>query len=131
MPDPDYYKVLGGSREASADEIHKAYRKLSRKYHPDMRPNDKEAVEKFKQVQTAFEVLGDAEKREQYDRYGAAFRERAGQRAYGGPGGQPFPGGQVDLNDIFGGQFDFSDLFGGGGGGGRGPRGGADRGFGA
>jgi len=117
MPEPDYYKVLGVSREASADEIRKAYRKLSREYHPDMRPNDPEALEKFKQVQNAFDVLGDPEKREQYDRYGAAFQQR---RA--GPGGQTytwtgpaggFGGVDFDLGDIFGGQVDLGDLFGG------------------
>lgn len=111
MPDPDFYKVLGVSREASADDIRKAHRKLSRKYHPDMRPNDKEAEEKFKEVQNAFEVLGDPEKREQYDRYGTAFRGGPGGRGPGGPyGGE----GAVDLKDLFGGQFDFGDLFGGG-----------------
>jgi curved DNA-binding protein len=114
MPDSDYYKVLGVTREASAEEIHKAYRKLSRKYHPDMRPNDKEAVEKFKEVQTAFEVLGDAEKREQYDRYGAAFGERGGPRPRSQGAGGPFGGaGPIDLKDILGGQFDFGNLFGG------------------
>jgi curved DNA-binding protein len=117
MPDPDYYKVLGVSREASADEIRKAHRKLSRKYHPDMRPNDQEAVEKFKQIQTAFDVIGDPEKREQYDRYGAAFGQRAaGPRGRAQAGGAPFGGGPVDFKDLFGGQFEFGDLFGGGAG---------------
>jgi DnaJ-class molecular chaperone len=118
MAENDYYKVLGVSREASADEIRKAYRKLSRKYHPDMKPNDKDAEEKFKQINEAFEVLGDTEKREQYDRYGSAFP--GGRGPAGGPGPQAWgrarPGaGPIDLGDLFGGGFDLGDLFGGGG----------------
>ncbi len=74
MPDSDYYKTLGVSREASDDEIRKAYKKLARKYHPDVKPGDETATKKFKQIQEAYAVLGDAEKREQYDRYGAAFQ---------------------------------------------------------
>lgn len=124
MPDTDYYKVLGVSRGASAEEIRKAYKKLAREYHPDRRPNDKSAAERFKQIQEAHEVLSDPEKREQYDRYGSAFRgagrEPTGQ-AWTSPGGA----GPIDLNDLFGGgAVDLEDLFGGafGGGFGRGPR---------
>ena len=129
MPETDYYKVLGVSREASADEIRKAYRKLSRQYHPDMRPNDKAALEKFKEVQTAFDVLSDTEKREQYDRYGAAFEQAArggGRNPFQGRGGGG--GSPVDINDLFGGQVDLGDLFGRGFGGQRGR--GAPGGFG-
>jgi DnaJ-class molecular chaperone len=114
MPAADFYKTLGVSREASADEIRKAYRKLVRKYHHDVKPDDKEAAQMFKDVQDAYAVLGDSEKRDQYDRYGAAF-----QGAGRGPGGQtynwssgPGGGGPIDLSDLFGGQVDLGDLFG-------------------
>ena len=110
----DFYQVLGVSRNASEADIKKAYRKLSRENHPDSKPDDKVAAEKFKQVQEAYSALGDTEKRQKYDRFGhAAFQG-------GGRGGEsPFGGGQVDLGDLFGGGgggFDFGDLFGGGGG---------------
>jgi DnaJ-class molecular chaperone len=131
MPELDYYKVLGVSRDATADDIRKAYKKLARENHPDMKPNDKAAAEKFKQVQAAYDVLGDADKRSQYDRYGAAFQQAgrgpAGGRTYtwnAGPGGA---GGPVDLDDLFGGgQVDLGDLFGGMFGG-RGPGPGTQR----
>ncbi len=122
MPETDYYKTLGVSRGASADEIRKAYKKLARQYHPDVKPNDKAAAEKFKQVQEAHSVLSDPETRDQYDRYGAAF-QGAGRRS----GGQPYPwstgpggSGPIDLKNIFGGDFDLGDLFGGFGRGGGG-----------
>jgi DnaJ-class molecular chaperone len=73
MPEIDFYKTLGVSRNASAEEIRKAHKKLARKYHPDTRPGDKDAADQFKKVQAAYAVLGDAEKRVQYDRYGHAF----------------------------------------------------------
>ena len=73
MPEIDFYKTLGVGRNASAEEIRKAYKKLARKYHPDVRPGDKDAADQFKKVQAAYAVLGDAEKRVQYDRYGHAF----------------------------------------------------------
>ena len=119
MADLDFYKVLDVSRGASADEIRKAYKKLASQNHPDRRPNDKRAAEKFKQVQEAYSVLGDAEKREMYDRYGTAF-----QGAGRGPNTQTWSTqtGPIDLGDLFGGQFNFGDLFGdslGGGSGGR------------
>ena len=112
----DFYQVLGVSRNSSEAELKKAYRKLSRENHPDSKPNDKAAAEKFKQVQEAYTVLSDSEKRQKYDRFGhAAFQ--GGGRSGGAP---PFSGGQVDLSDLFGGGggggFDFGDLFGGGGG---------------
>jgi curved DNA-binding protein len=110
MPETDYYKTLGVSREASDDEIRKAYKKLARKYHPDVKPGDESAIEKFKQIQEAYAVLGDAEKREQYDRYGAAFQNGGQRRAWAsGPDGV----GPIDLSDLFGGQFNFGDMFGG------------------
>lgn len=102
----DYYKILGVRRDASQAEIQKAYRELARKYHPDMNPNDKTAKKQFQQVQAAFDVLGDAEKREMYDRYGSSF-ETMGT---GGPRGGPTPGGPpggFSFEDI-----DFSQFFG-------------------
>jgi curved DNA-binding protein len=107
MPE-DFYKLLGVSRGASKVEIKKAYRKLSRENHPDAKPDDKAAAEKFGEVQNAWDVLSDDEKRAKYDQFGHAAFER---------GGSPFQQrGPVDLGDIFGGGgFDFGDLFGGGG----------------
>src|SRR5262245_3534050 len=70
MPGDDYYKVLGVPRNAKAEDIKKAYRRLARRYHPDVNPGDKEAEERFKQISEAFEVLSDAKKRGIYDRYG-------------------------------------------------------------
>jgi curved DNA-binding protein len=110
----DFYQVLGVSKNSSEAELKKAYRKLSRENHPDSKPNDKAAAEKFKQVQEAYSVLSDSEKRQKYDRFGHAAFQGGGRG-----GGSPFGGGQVDLSDLFGGGgggFDFGDLFGGGGG---------------
>ena len=103
----DYYEVLGVSRGASDSEIKSAYRKLAKKYHPDMNPGDKEAEAKFKEASEAYAVLSDAEKRKQYDQFGhAAFDGGAG-----GGGGFDFSG--MDMGDIFGDIF--GDFFGGGG----------------
>ncbi|MDA0282977.1 MAG: J domain-containing protein [Planctomycetota bacterium] len=109
----DYYQVLGVSRNATEAELKKAYRKLSRENHPDVKPDDKAASEKFKGVQEAYAVLGDQEKRQKYDRFGhSAFQGgRSGASPFGGGAG-----GQVDLGDLFGNGFDLGDLFGGGGG---------------
>ena len=124
----DLYEILGIRRGASADEIQKAYRKAARKYHPDLNPDDDSAKERFKEVQSAYEVLNDPQKREMYDRYGDSFERMGGSGGPGGPGGGPNPFQDVDLNDLFGGQGGgpgggmggFADLFrqftGGGGG---------------
>lgn len=84
----DYYHVLGVNREASADDIQKAYRKLARKYHPDLNPDDKAAQKKFKEVQQAYDVLSDDKKRKMYDQFGPAFEQM-------GQGGGPQWSGQV------------------------------------
>jgi DnaJ-class molecular chaperone len=113
----DYYKILGVERGASTSEIQKAYRKLARKYHPDLHPDDAAAKQKFKELQQAYDVLNDEKKRQMYDRYGADF-ERMGAGPRGGAGGQgPFSWGSGGGNAE---GFDFSQVFGGGGGGGGG-----------
>jgi curved DNA-binding protein len=123
MADPDYYKTLGVAKNASADEIRKAYRKLARENHPDVKKDDPAAAELFKQVQDAYAVLNDPEKRELYDRYGAAFQQagrRPGGASPGGNGGsytwtsEGGPGAGFDFNDLFGGAFDFQEAMGGG-----------------
>jgi len=76
MPDRDYYEVLGVNRDASADEIKKAFRKQARQHHPDVNPGDKTAEAKFKEVQQAYDILSDAEKRSLYDRYGKAAKSQ-------------------------------------------------------
>ena len=102
----DYYEVLGVSKTASDSEIKSAYRKLAKKYHPDMNPGDKEAEAKFKEASEAYAILSDADKRRQYDQFGhAAFDGGAG----GGAGGFDFNG--FDMGDIFGGM-DMGDIFG-------------------
>ena len=109
----DYYEVLGIQKGASEEEIKKAYKKLARKYHPDMNPGDKEAEEKFKEVNEANEVLSDPEKKARYDQFGFAGVDSNYGAGAGGAGG--FGGGFDfgDLGDIFG------SFFGGGFGGGR------------
>ena len=104
----DYYEVLGVSRGASEDEIKKAYKKMARKYHPDLNPGDKTAEEKFKEVNEAYEVLSDADKKARYDQYG-----HAGVDPNFGAGGFDGSFDFGDLGDIFG------SFFGGGFGGGR------------
>lgn len=114
----DFYEILGVSKNADDAEIKKAYRKLALKYHPDKNPDDASAEEKFKEAAEAYEILSNAEKRAQYDRYGHA--------GVGGQGG--FGGGGMNMDDIFS---QFGDIFGGafGGGGGSfgGSRGGGSR----
>ena len=120
MSKRDYYEVLGVSKGASTDEIKKAYRKVAMQYHPDRNPGDKAAEEKFKEAAEAYEVLSDADKRAQYDRYGHAGLSG---------NGRGFSGGSMNMDDIFS---QFGDIFGddifgsffgggrrGGGGGGR------------
>src|SRR5713101_8812060 len=123
----DYYEILGVKKSASADDIRKAFRKLARKYHPDVNPGDKAAEEKFKTLSEANDVLSDPKKRKIYDQVGfysdnidpatAEAYARAGGRAGGFPGG--FPGAQASSAGAQGAQFDFggfdfSDLFEGG-----------------
>ncbi len=118
----DYYKILEVGRGASQADIEQAYRRLARKHHPDLNPDDKTAKEKFQKVQHAFEVLKDPQKRELYDRYGSSFESMGA----GGPGAQPFTGSapegfEFDFSQFFGERFgsggggarSFEDLFGG------------------
>src|SRR5271154_2159585 len=122
----DYYKVLGVERKASEAEIKSAYRKLARKFHPDVNPNNKEAEAKFKELNEAYQVISDPEKRKKYDELGADWehgvsqeemmRRYARQQSAAGGGGRSagaeFGGGGGDFSDFF------SQFFGGGGGGG-------------
>jgi len=142
----DYYEILGVKKSASADDIRKAFRKLARKYHPDVNPGDKGAEEKFKVLSEANDVLSDPKKRKIYDQLGfysdnidpatADAYARAGGGAGGAatdfqggfPGAQPAGAGGQGANYDFSG-FDFSDLFEGGAGGGRGRKSGSGGGF--
>ncbi len=126
MAKKDYYQILGVKKDAKADEIKKAYRRLARKHHPDVNPNDKTSEDKFKEVQEAYDVLSDEKKRKVFDRFGYyadnldADSPFGAGAASGGAGGFDFsgfdfsgapgqPGGGSSFRDIF------SDLFGGGG----------------
>ncbi len=118
MSKRDYYETLSVERGVSEKDLKKAYRRVAMKFHPDRNPDDKEAEEKFKEANEAYEVLSDSQKRSAYDQYGHAGVDQQG----GGFGGG---GGNGNFSDIFGDVF--GDIFGGGGGGGRG-RGGPARG---
>ena len=122
----DYYRILGVGKNASSDEIKKAYRKMARKYHPDVNPNDAGAEEQFKNINEAHEVLSDPDKRQKYDQFGSEWQrfERAGGQAQdfnwarwasGAPGGQGYARtmSQEDLESLFGsgGAGGFSDFF--------------------
>jgi len=113
----DYYKTLGISKTASDKDIKKAYRKLARKYHPDLNPNDKEAEKKFKEINEANEVLSNPENRKKYDQYGAHWKnseayeqakqqqQQQQQRAYQGQAGNSGGYSEQDFEDIFGSMF--------------------------
>ena len=116
----DYYEVLGVPRAASQKEIKAAFRKLARKHHPDVNPNDPGATEQFKEINEAHEVLGDPEKRKKYDQLGPNWEQYEAWEAAGRPGGSPFGGeGRVqyrtvspeDLEDLFGSDSPFSSFF--------------------
>ena len=93
----DYYEVLGLNKGASEEEIKKAFRSLAKKYHPDMNPGDATAEAKFKEVNEAYEVLSDPEKKSRYDQFGHAAFEQGGAGGYGG-----FDFSGMDFTDMFG-----------------------------
>lgn len=111
----DYYELLGVKRDATREEIKKAYKKLAKKYHPDLNKEDPDAEKKFKEVNEAAAVLGDEQKRRQYDAVGHDTFSKTGSSGFSGFGNQDFSGGNFDFGDIF-------DMFFGGGFSGRGGR---------
>ncbi|WP_437230838.1 DnaJ C-terminal domain-containing protein [Planctomicrobium sp. SH661] len=134
MANKDYYQILGVARDASQEQIRKAFKKLARENHPDAKKDDPAAAERFKEAAEAYDVLGDEEKRKKYDQFGSNWKHfKDGQNPFGGGGGgNPFRSGgpvDIDLKDIFGGQgaVDLEQLFGGMFGGGGGARGGRSR----
>jgi curved DNA-binding protein len=120
----DYYKILGVEKGASPEDIKKAYRKLARKYHPDLNPNDDEAKSKFQQINEANYVLSDPENRKKYDQYGKDWKhaeefEKAKQRRASRPGGTGRAPGGGDFSDFFESMFGDASAFGGASAGGR------------
>jgi DnaJ-class molecular chaperone len=119
MAEPDFYKVLGVAKTASGDDIRKAYRKLARENHPDVKKDDAQAAERFKQIQEAYAILGEPKKREQYDRFGTAAFQGGGFPGGGGPGGRTYTwstgggGAPFDIDELLGGGFSFDQLLGG------------------
>ena len=117
MAKRDYYEILGVGKNASDDEIKKAYRKLAVKYHPDKNPGDKEAEAKFKEINEAHDVLSDKQKRARYDQFGHAGVGGASGNPFGGSAGNPFSGGAFNFNGQtfnfdFGGAGGFDDILG-------------------
>src|SRR5438105_1189731 len=113
MAKEDLYQILGVSKKASPEELKKAYKKLARKYHPDLNPGDKKSEEQFKRITGAYAILSDSQKRAQYDQYGTIFAE--GQPQGGAPGaGVNFDFEGFDFSNLGGSSFSdiFSDLFG-------------------
>lgn len=121
----DYYKVLGVDEKASQDEIKKKYRQLAKKYHPDLNKGDEKSQEKFKEINEAYEVLGDEEKRKNYDAFGSQgwTHGQTFDPSQHGFGGYSFDASDIDFSDLFGGMFggmggatsfNIGDLFGGG-----------------
>jgi len=117
----DYYAVLGVPRTATEKEIHSAFRKLARRHHPDVNPDDKTATDRFKEINEAHEVLGDPEKRKKYDELGPRWQEYEQWERAGKPGPNPFEGGGAryeyrtvspeEFQDLFGDSAPFSDFF--------------------
>ncbi len=128
----DYYDILGVDRSASSSDIQKAYRSLARKHHPDLAEDQESAKEKFQQIQQAYDVLSDPEKRKMFDQFGSSYDQMGGQNPFqGGQGQNPF--GDIDISQLFGqaggggnaGGGGFENIFRQFGGGGGAPGGGA------